>query len=60
MKKRFYFTVLVLAMLVLALPRLAAKAAKHVARYPRRFARRFPGSIGSTPAGRLTSGPEPS
>ncbi len=38
MKKRFYFTLLVLALLLLALPGFAAKAAKRTARLTPRFA----------------------
>jgi len=55
MKKRFFFTLLVLAMLLLALPAVATKIVKGVTRQPRRLARRLPGSIRSTPASRLSS-----
>lgn len=55
MKKRFYFTLLVLAVLLLALPGFAAKAAKGVTRRPRRSPRRPPGVVAWTPARRLSS-----
>ena len=55
MKKRFYFTLLVFAVILLALPGLIAKAGSRVTHHPRRLARRLPGSIGSTPASRLSS-----
>jgi hypothetical protein len=38
MKKRFYFTLLVLALLLLALPGFAAKAARRTVRPTLRFA----------------------
>jgi hypothetical protein len=38
MKRRFYFTLLVLALIVLALPGFAAKAAKRAGRPVLRFA----------------------
>jgi hypothetical protein len=49
MKRRFYFTLVVLAVLVLALPGLIAKGVTRVTHHPRRLAWRLPGSIGSTP-----------
>jgi hypothetical protein len=55
MKRRFYFTLVVLAVLVLALPGLIAKGCSGVRQQPRRLARRLPGSIGSTQASRLSS-----
>jgi hypothetical protein len=55
MKKRFYFALLVFAVLLLALPAVAAKSVTGVARQPRRLARRLPGSIRWTPASRLSS-----
>jgi len=38
MKKRFYFTLIVLALILLALPGFAAKAAKRTVRPTLRFA----------------------
>jgi hypothetical protein len=38
MKRRFYFTLLVLALLLLAIPGFAAKAARRAARPALRFA----------------------
>jgi hypothetical protein len=38
MKRRFYFTLVVLALILLALPGFAAKAAKRAARPALRFA----------------------
>ena len=55
MKRRFYFTLLVLAVLLLALPGLIAKGVSRVMHQPRRFARRLPASIGATAASRLSS-----
>jgi hypothetical protein len=55
MKKRFFFTLLVLAVLVLALPTVATKIVKRVTGQPRRLAWRLPGSIRWTPASRLSS-----
>jgi hypothetical protein len=55
MKKRFYFTLLVLAVILLALPGVAAKTVKRLTRYPRRLAWRLPRSIASIPASRLNS-----
>jgi hypothetical protein len=55
MKKRFYLTLLVLAVILLALPGLAAEGARRITRYPRRFARRLSASPTSVPAGRLGS-----
>jgi hypothetical protein len=55
MKKRFYFTILVLAVILLALPGLTGKGVRRVTRHRRRFARRLPGSIASTSASRLSS-----
>jgi hypothetical protein len=55
MKKRFYLTLLVLAVILIALPGLTAKGAGRVARYPRRFGRRLPASPRSAPAGGLDS-----
>jgi hypothetical protein len=42
MKKRFYLTLLVLAVILLALPGLTANGVRRVTRHPRRFARRLP------------------
>jgi hypothetical protein len=55
MMKRFYFTLLVLAVILLALPGLTAKGASGIRRYPRRFVRRLSASPTSVPAGRLGS-----
>jgi hypothetical protein len=55
MKRRFYFTLVVLAVLVLALPGLMAKGVSRVTHHPRRLARRLPGSIGAAAAIRLSS-----
>jgi hypothetical protein len=55
MRKRFYFTLLVLAVILLALPGLTAKGVRRVTRHPRRLARRLPVSIPSRPASRLSS-----
>jgi hypothetical protein len=54
MKKRFYFTVLVLAVILLALPGLTGKGVRRVTRHRRRFAQRLPGPIASTSASRLS------
>jgi hypothetical protein len=55
MKKRFFFTLLVLAVLVLALPAVATKTVKGVTRPPRRLALQLLASIRWTPASRLSS-----
>jgi hypothetical protein len=55
MKRRFYFALVVLAVLILALPGLIAKGVSRVTNRPGRLARRLPGSIGSAPASRLSS-----
>jgi hypothetical protein len=55
MKKRFYFTLLVLAVILLALPGLTAKAIRRVTRHPRRVAGRLPTSFPARPASRLSS-----
>jgi hypothetical protein len=55
MKRRFYFILVVLAVLLLALPGLIAKGVSRVTHHPRRLARRLPRSIESTPASRLSS-----
>lgn len=55
MKKRFYFTLLVLAVMVLALPGLTVKGVRRVTRLPRGLVRRLPGSLPSRPASRLSS-----
>jgi hypothetical protein len=39
MKKRFYLTLLILAVLVLAIPGAAAKAVRQLSSHPRRLAR---------------------
>jgi hypothetical protein len=51
MKRRFYLTLLLLAVILIALPGLTAKGARRVARYPCRVARRLPASLGSALAG---------
>jgi hypothetical protein len=55
MRKRFYLALLVLAVILLALPGLAAKAVKRLTRHPRRLAWRLPRSIASMPASRPNS-----
>jgi hypothetical protein len=55
MRRRFYFILVVLAVLLLALPGLIAKGVSRVTHHPRRFARRLSGSIGATAASRLSS-----
>jgi hypothetical protein len=55
MKKRLYFTLLVLAVILLALPGLTAKGIRRVTRQPRPFVRRLSASPTSAPAGRLGS-----
>jgi hypothetical protein len=50
MKKRFYFTLLVLAVILLALPGLTAKGIRRVTRHPRRLVRSLPGSLPASPA----------
>jgi hypothetical protein len=55
MRRRFYFILVVLAVLLLALPGLMAKGVRRVMHHPRRFARRLPASIGATAASRLSS-----
>jgi hypothetical protein len=55
MKRRFYFTLLVLAVLFLALPGFIAKGVSRVTHHPRRLAPRLAGSIGATAASRLSS-----
>jgi hypothetical protein len=55
MKRRLYFTLVVLAVLFVALPGFIAKGVSRVTQHPRRLARWLPGSIGSTPASRLSS-----
>jgi len=52
MKRRFYFTLLVLAVLLLALPGLIAKGVSRVTHHPRSFVRWLPASIGATAATR--------
>lgn len=52
MKRRFYFTLLVLAVLLLALPGFIAKGIKGVTHRPPRPTRRLTGVIGSTPVSR--------
>jgi hypothetical protein len=54
MKKRFYFILLVLAVLLFALPGFMAKGIRRVTRYPRRLARRLPGSVAVRPASRVS------
>jgi hypothetical protein len=57
MKKRLFLTLLVLAVLVLALPGVATKIVRGVTGQPRRLARRLPGShsMGTgEPAGLVT------
>ena len=51
MKKRFYFMLLVLAVILLALPGLTAKGVIRVLHHPRRFARQLAGSIPPVPVG---------
>jgi hypothetical protein len=55
MKKRFYFTLLVLAVILLALPGLTVKGVSRVTRHPRRLVRWLPGFLPSRPASRLSS-----
>jgi hypothetical protein len=55
MERRFYFTLLVLAVLLLALPGLTVKGIRRVTRHPRRLVRWLPDSLPSRPASRLTS-----
>jgi hypothetical protein len=50
MKKRFYFTLLVLAVIFLALPGLTVKGVRRVTDHPRRLVRRLPGSMPSRPS----------
>jgi len=54
-RRRFYFILVVLAVLLLALPGLMAKGVSRVMHHPRRFARRLSASIGATAASRLSS-----
>ncbi|HEY3068875.1 MAG TPA: hypothetical protein VGJ34_01050 [Gaiellaceae bacterium] len=44
MKRRFYFSLVVLAVLLLALPGLTAKGVSRLAHHPRRLAWRLPGN----------------
>jgi hypothetical protein len=55
MRKRFYFFLLVLAVLLFALPGLTARGIKGITRYRRRLGRRLPGSLAVRPASRLGS-----
>jgi hypothetical protein len=55
MRRRFYFILVVLAVLLLALPGLIAKGVNRVTHHPRRLARRLPASIGATAASQLSS-----
>jgi hypothetical protein len=55
MRRRFYFILVVLAVLLLALPGLIAKGVSRVTHHPRRLARRLPESIGAAAASRLSS-----
>jgi len=54
MKKRFYFTLLVLVVILLALPGLMVKGGR-VTRHPRWLVRWLPDSLPSRPASRLAS-----
>ena len=51
-KRHFYVTLVVLAVLLLALPGLIAKGIKGVTHRPPRPTRRLTGVIGSTPVSR--------
>jgi hypothetical protein len=55
MKKRFYFTLLVLAVILLALPGLTAKGIRRGTRHPRRLVQWLSGSLPASPASRLSS-----
>jgi hypothetical protein len=51
MNKRFYFTLLVVAVILVALPGLTGSGIRRVTRHPRRFARRLLVSIRDARAG---------
>lgn len=53
MKKRFYFTLLVLVVILLALPGLMVKGVRRVTRHPHWLVRWLPDSLPSRPASRL-------
>jgi hypothetical protein len=55
MKKRFYLTLLVLAVLLLALPGLTVKGVGRVTRHLRRLIRSLPGSLPASLASRPSS-----